>query len=82
MLRYNGLIRLFLVNRRVELFLIRKLNRWDLRDSFLYSHACVYDITSRTYGNLGQTLHDRLHMELTGECINEIFEPVYKKEMV
>ena len=54
----------FLVTQRVELILQRKILRWDLRDSYLFSHACVYDITAKSQGDLGHVLHDRLQMEL------------------
>ena len=62
-----SVIRIFNFNfkgRNLDLRLIRRLVRWDLRDPRCYSNAVVYDVTFLARGNLFQNVHFSLQDEL------------------
>ena len=53
-----------ILGRNLDLRLIRRLVRWDLRDPRCYSNSVVYDITFLARGNLFQNVHFSLQDEL------------------
>ena len=67
--------KIVLVN--VELKLIRKIPRWDLRNPSIYSNAVVYDCTARARGNLYQILHFHLRNEFQSRFL---FIPNYLRD--
>ena len=67
--------KIILVN--VELKLIRKIPRWDLRNPSIYSNAVVYDCTARARGNLYQILHFHLRNEFQSRFL---FIPNYLRD--
>lgn len=51
----------------LELRLIRKMNRWDLRNPEVYSCATVYDVTLFTKSSIAQNVHFQLRDEFQGK---------------
>ena len=56
------------LGRNVDLRLLRKLPRWDLRSQALYSTAVVYDITGLARENHYQMMFFMLSEELRRKC--------------
>ena len=54
------------LEQNLEIRLIRKLMRWDLRVTTLYSSACVYDVTFIARGNIYQSASFFLIAEFKG----------------
>ena len=54
--------------KNLDLRLIRRICRWDLRDPHCYSNAVVYDVTYFAKGNLFQNVHFSLQDDLKSKC--------------
>ena len=61
-----GFSRRYFLGRNLDLKLIRRLCRWDLRVPTCYSNAAVYDITYRARGQVYQNVQFSLQSELKG----------------
>ena len=67
----------YLIGKNLDLRLIRRICRWDLRDPHCYSNAVVYDITFYARGNLFQNVHFSLQDELKSKFSQKMSERGY-----
>ena len=58
------------LEENLEIRLIRKLGRWDLRSNYLYSVASAFDVTYLAKGNIYEHAFFRLKTEFQGESLS------------
>ena len=57
------------LEENLEVRLVRKLGRWDLRSHGLYSTASAFDVTYLAKGNIYEHAFFKLKRELQGERV-------------
>ena len=63
---YDSMFKAFLATN-LDIHLIRRISRWELRNPSIHSCAAVYDCTMISSGTSYQTTYLRLQEEFRGE---------------